>query len=304
VLPFICGWRPWRAGRPALKMPRDEELRAAAVPRIRAAIAANLPAVLRAVAVTAIVVALSRPQAALPASVSRQPGTAVVLALDLSTSMRAQDLGTAASRLEVAQDLLGKALQGRSALVGLVAFAGESVVRLPLTGDTALVQKVLEGLDAGSLRDGTDLAGSMLMGSQMLSGVPQPSRVLLLVTDGAHNQPGTDPAMAARFAQARGVRIDAVALAGEGLSSTDASAMETVLMQATRLTGGRYFRASDVDSVDRLAAALEAPRNGAAILVAEGPPDWRSLVSWCVMLAVVLLAAELLIRGSRWGVYP
>ncbi len=146
-------------------------------------------------------------------------------------------------------------IEARSDDIGLVAFAGEAFARLPLTHDGFVVQDAVESLEVGLLTDGTDIAGAIAAGAGLLDDSPHASKVLILVTDGAHNKAGVLPDLAARAAAAVGVTIYPVAIGQE--QGRDTRAMETVLTQAARITGGRYFKATDVGALEEIYAEID-----------------------------------------------
>ena len=259
-----------------------------------------LPLLLRTAALAAVVVALAGPQQVEIVEEPRTEGVGIALALDLSTSMWAEDMGARQSRLEVAKNTALRFIQARDDDLGLVTFAGEALTRLPLTHDGYVVQHAVRELEVGLLTDGTDIAGAIAAGAGLLDDAPHPSKVLILVTDGAHNKAGVIPALAARAAAAVGVTIYPVAIGQE--RGRDNEAMETVLTQAARITGGRYFKATDVraleeiyDEIDRLVQ----PSQEIVERVETTPYGWLFAI-----LAAVLGTLAVGLRGSPWGVLP
>jgi len=258
------------------------------------------PVLLRGAALSALVVALAGPRAIEIVEEPRTEGIGIALALDLSTSMWAEDMGARESRLEVAKATALRFIEARDDDIGLVTFAGEALTRLPLTHDGFVVREAVRELEVGLLTDGTDIAGAIAAGAGLLDDVPHPSKVLILVTDGAHNKAGVMPDLAARAAAAVGVTIYPVAIGQE--RGRDTEAMETVLTQAARITGGSYFKATDAraleeiyDEIDRLVQPSEE-----RVERMEATP-----LSWLFALAGLVLAAlTTVLRGSRWGVLP
>ena len=298
VLPFLAWWLfPRRT--PGLVLARAE---GADSPRtsVLLSLLEVTPLGLRMMALAALVAALAGPQIIEVREEPRVEGVGIALALDLSTSMWAEDMGARRSRLDVAKAAALEFIDARSDDIGLVAFAGEAFARLPLTHDGFVVKDAVDGLEVGLLTDGTDIAGAIAAGAGLLDDSPHASKVLILVTDGAHNKAGVMPALAARAAAAVGVTIYPVAIGQE--QGRDTRAMETVLTQAARITGGRYFKATDqgalaeiYDEIDRLVQpSLETVQR-----VESTPYAW---VLALVALALASLAAML--RASPWGVLP
>ncbi len=272
-----------------------------------------LPRGLRAAALACLIVALSHPRLITAHEEPLEGGTGIVVAVDLSTSMWADDMEGSATRLEAAKAAARRFVAGRDDSMGLVTFAGEALTRLPLTRDHYLVDHAIDGMEVGLLIDGTDIAGAIAAGSALLDAAPHDSKVLVLVTDGAHNRDGLVPAMAARAAAAVGVRIYPVAIgrpdpaesaAGTGSASvpTRRQRMETVLTQAARITGGRYFSAADVVALDSIYAEidrLETTSRETRLTTALVPFRF-----WLVAAALALLLGAVGLRASRWAVLP
>lgn len=259
-----------------------------------------LPVVLRAGALTAVVVALAGPGAVEIVEEPRTRGAGIALALDLSTSMWAEDMGAGESRLEVAKSTALRFIEARDDDMGLVTFAGEALTRLPLTHDGYVVQDAVRGLEVGLLVDGTDIAGAISAGAGLLHDAPHPSKVLILVTDGAHNKAGVMPDLAARAAAAVGVTIYPVAIGQE--RGRDTQAMETVLTQAARITGGRYFKATDVRALDAIYEEIDRlvrPSEETIERIETTPYGWVFALA-----ALVLAGVAIVLRGSPWGVLP
>lgn len=272
-----------------------------------------LPRALRATALACLVVALAHPRLITAHEEPVEGGTGIVVAVDLSTSMWADDMEGSATRLEAAKAAAKRFVAGRDDAIGLVTFAGEALTRLPLTRDRYLVEHAVDGMEVGLLIDGTDIAGAIAAGAALLDAGPHDSKVLVLVTDGAHNRDGLVPAMAARAAAAVGVRIYPVAIgqpdppepgigAGDASAQTRRQRMETVLTQAARITGGRYFSAADVVALDSIYAQidrLETTSRETRLTTALVPFRF-----WLVAGALALLLGAVGLRASRWAVLP
>lgn len=258
------------------------------------------PLLLRAGALAAVVVALAGPQAVEVIEEPRTEGVGIALALDLSTSMWAEDMGARQSRLEVAKNTALRFIDARDDDMGLVTFAGEALTRLPLTHDAYVVREAVSELEVGLLMDGTDIAGAIAAGAGLLDDVPHPSKVLILVTDGAHNKAGVMPDLAARAAAAVGVTIYPVAIGQE--RGRDTQAMETVLTQAARITGGRYFKATDARALDEIYDEIDRivqPSEEIVERIETTPYSWLF-----ALLALLLGTLTTVLRGSPWGVLP
>jgi Ca-activated chloride channel family protein len=261
---------------------------------------ASAPMVLRLAGLAALVLALAGPYVVELREEPRVEGVGIALALDLSTSMWAEDMGARQSRLDVAKSAALEFVDARDDDIGLVTFAGEAFARLPLTHDGYVVKDAIERLEVGLLTDGTDIAGAISAGAGLLDDAPHGSKVLILVTDGAHNKAGVMPDLAARAAAAVGVTIYPVAIGQE--QGRDTRAMETVLTQAARITGGRYFKATDEGALDEIYAEIDRivqPSIETTQRLETIPFAWIFVVA-----ALTLAGSAALLRASPWGVLP
>ena len=259
-----------------------------------------IPLGLRILALASVVVALAQPQVVRIFEEPRVEGVGIALALDLSTSMWAEDMGARASRLDVAKNTALTFIDRREDDIGLVTFAGEALTRLPLTHDGFVVKQAVEELQVGLLTDGTDIAGAIAAGAGLLRDAPHESKVLILVTDGAHNKAGVLPDLAARAAAAVGVTIYPVAIGQE--RGRDTQSMETVLTQAARITGGLYFKATDVQGLEGIYAEIDRlvqPSEEMVERVETTPFAWVFM-----LLALGLFVVATVTRGSPLGVLP
>lgn len=259
-----------------------------------------VPVLLRLLALASIAVALARPQAVRVFEEPVVEGAGIALALDLSTSMWAEDMGARASRLDVAKNTALAFIDRRDDDIGLVTFAGEALTRLPLTHDGFVVQEAVRELQVGLLTDGTDIAGAIAAGAGLLRDTPHRSKVLILVTDGAHNKAGVLPDLAARAAAAVGVTIYPVAIGQE--RGRDTESMETVLTQAARITNGTYFKATDVEGLEGIYEEIDRlvqPSEEMVERVEATPFGWMFM-----LLALGLAIAATVMRGSPLGVLP
>jgi len=261
------------------------------------------PRGLRALALVCLIFALGQPQSVRTHEERVDEPAGIVVALDLSTSMLARDMAADATRLQVAKAAILRFLQNTAGDVGLVAFAGEALTRLPLTGDRSVVEAAVEALDTGLLRDGTDIAGATAVAGGLFRDTSRPAKVLILVTDGAHNKPGLEPELAARAAAAVGVKTYAIAVGGAEAKDPEIQAMETVLAQIARITGGKYFRARDVASLDMIYAEINRdmpPPAEKRVTRTSATP----MTPWFLFAGLFFLLAGLAVRASRWGVVP
>jgi Ca-activated chloride channel family protein len=306
LLLLLPAW--WWLVRPrrswGLLVARGLAARGAALRGWVGAIIEGTPRMLRGLGLIALVLATTRPQLVRTYAEPLAEGVGIAIAIDLSTSMWALDMGNNATRLQAAKETVQRFLGARDDDddVGLVTFAGEAHVRLPLTHDRYVAEAAVSALEVGLLLDGTDIAGAIAVGAGLLKEAPQRSKMLILVTDGAHNRAGLVPGLAARAAAAFGVRIFAIAIGGEAALQRAGAGMETVLVQAARVTGGRYFRATDVSSLDEIYAEIDRLAVPSEQLVERR--DVTPVGHWLLLAALALVVAGTAVRASPLGVVP
>ena len=304
LLALLPAWYWWltRSGSEALLVAHGADAERVSLAAWFGRVMEATPRALRGLGVFLIIVALAQPQLIRVYEQPVEEGVGIAIAIDLSTSMGASDLAVRTSRLGAAKRTILDFLAGRDDDVGIVSFGGEALTRVPLTPDHFVVEHAVEDLNSRLLLDGTDIAAAIAAGAGLLRDAPHRSKILILVTDGAHNGEDLSPARAARAAAAFGVRIYPIAIGTDYMLRDQLADMETVLSQAALITNGRYFRATDLEAleeiyeeIDRLAAPSEE-----LVEVTEATP----LALWVLMSALAVLLVGATVRGSRWGVLP
>jgi Ca-activated chloride channel family protein len=261
LLPAFLLWRAVRR-RPAVPV-GDAGIAAAAA--LRSWIP-WVPPVLRTLGLAALVLAAAGPRLAGRASLIRREGINIVIALDISSSMLAEDFAPS-NRIEVAKRQAVEFIRGRpNDRIGLVAFAGEALTLIPVTLDHAVLENAVTGLRIGMLEDGTAIGSGLSTAINRLRRLPGPSRVVLLLTDGVNNRGTIDPATAAQLAAAYRIRVYTVGIGTRGQArmptgrSLTGFTYETLpveiddalLQQIADTTGGQYFRATDAGALERI----------------------------------------------------
>lgn len=223
-----------------------------------------LPA-LRMLAIAALVVAFARPQSGVSGENIITEGIDIVLALDISSSMLAEDIEP--NRIEAAKRVAADFVRGRrNDRIGLVVFAGAAFTQVPLTLDYDVVATVLGELQVGMIEDGTAIGMGLATAVKRLRDSDADSKVVVLLTDGRNNRGEIDPVTAAQMAQALGVRVYSIGagtrgnarvpvddpMLGRRYASMRVDIDETTLRETAELTGGQYFRATDRASLESI----------------------------------------------------
>lgn len=269
VLPVIY-WLRYRRRR------RDAAIRYSRVTQVRRVAPARgslvrwAPGVLRALALAAFVVALARPQTSIASESVLTEGIDIVLVVDVSSSMLAEDLEP--NRIEAAKTVGSDFVAGRrNDRLGLVAFAGQAFTQAPLTFDYSVVQNLLAELDVGIIEDGTAVGMGLATAVKRLEASEADSKVVVLLTDGRSNRGEIGPVTAARMAEALDVRVYTIGAGSRGtarvpvqgpLGGTRYATMrvdidEPTLREVAEITGGRYFRATDTESLAAIYAEID-----------------------------------------------
>src|SRR3954471_15868042 len=175
-----------------------------------------VPPALRALSLAAFIVAAAGPRIGGDTVEIKQEGIAIVITIDISSSMLAEDFAPS-NRLEVAKRQAVGFIRGRAAdRIGLVAFAGEALTQVPVTLDYAVIEQAILDLRIGSLEDGTAIGSGLATAVNRLRRAPEKSKVILLLTDGVNNKGLIDPRTAAAAAAAYHIRVYTIGVGTEG----------------------------------------------------------------------------------------
>lgn len=313
--PAVLAWRTWRRRTPPARIGFPALGFLDGAPPSGRTRWYRVPDALRFLALALLIVALARPQQPHEVREIRSRARNVMLALDISSSMKATDFQPG-NRLEVARQVLAEFARRREGdLLGLVIFAGRAFLQAPLTPDNGLLGQMLEKVDIGLLPDGTAIGTALAMCVNQLKDLPTKASVIVLITDGANNTGQPSPFVAAEAAKALGVRIHTVGVSAPDTSFDDGfiwrwgrtpdrltRSDEAVLRRIAERSGGRYFRADDPKALERIMAEID-PMERDEVRISE-TRDYRELYPWFLGPALLLLAAELILRGSRFRSLP
>lgn len=310
LLIFLPLWWLWRRTRAedAIVFSRTAVLGRG--PKAGQAIARTI-FVMRNLAIAALVVALARPRSGAHVENVTSSGINIVLALDLSSSMLAQDFQPN-NRLDVAKARAKEFVRDReSDRIGVVAFAGEALTQVPLTTDQAVVLQAIDNLEAGQLEDGTALGLGIATAANRLRDAPGRSRVMIVVTDGVNNRGNIDPLSAAKAAAVYGIKIYGIGVGTEGVApvpvgrdvfglrfeNQKVEIDEALLRQIAALSGGRYFRARDGAALGQIYAQID--RLERAPVQSRSYVNYTELFRWALGIAIAALVIELALTAWK-----
>ena len=223
--------------------------------------------VIRLLALAAIITALARPQTEdISTRTKTTKGIDIVMAIDVSSSMLARDLKP--DRLTALKEVAADFIEGRpNDRIGLVSYAAESYTKTPITSDKAIVLNSLEEITYGVLEDGTAIGMGLATSVNRLKESKAISKVIILLTDGVNNSGFIEPRTAADLAIEFGIKTYTIGIGtnGNALSpiayNRDGSYRygmrqveidEELLEEIADVTGGKYFRATDNESLEAI----------------------------------------------------
>ena len=224
----------------------------------------HLPFILKIFASIFLIIALARPQSSINWQESTTKGIDIVLAMDISGSMLAQDLKP--NRLEasknVALDFISKRINDR---IGLVIFSGESFTQCPLTTDHNVLSNLFKDVQSGMIDDGTAIGMGLATSVNRLKESNAKSKVIILLTDGINNSGVIPPLTAAEIAADFGIRVYTIGVGTKGLApypfqtafgiqyqDVEVKIDEITLQDIATLTNGKYFRATNNNSLKEI----------------------------------------------------
>ena len=268
----------------------------------------HLPFVLRMVAVAVIIVILARPQSTDNWENRSTEGIDIMLVMDISGSMLAEDLKP--NRIEASKDVAAAFISGRpNDNIGLVVFSGESFTQCPLTTDHAVLLNLFKDIHSGMIEDGTAIGLGIANAVNRIKDSQAKSRVIILLTDGTNNAGEISPITAAEIAHTFGLRIYAIGVGtyGEALipeqtpygverRNRPVVIDESTLKQIASITGGQYFRATDNSSLKSIYGEIDRMEK-TKISVQQYSKKQEEYMSWA-LLVFALLLFELLLRNT------
>jgi Ca-activated chloride channel family protein len=280
------------------------------------AILANL----RWLALGLFIVALAQPRLVLGESHVKASGIDIVVALDLSGSMRSEDFGTNQSRIRLAKEVLSKFIDNRpNDRIGLVAFAKEAYIASPPTLDHDYLQHQLERLQIGVIDESATAIGSALMTAlNRIKDLKDKSKIVILMTDGENNSGKISPLTAADAAQALGVKVYTIGIGRQGTAPYPTGRRdqfgrmiyqemavdvdEETLKKIAEQTGGKYYRADTADTMRKIYADID--RLEKTEVVVNKYQHYDELFGQVVVAGLAVLLLEMILAQTVWRKLP
>ena len=264
---------------------------------------------LRMVAVGAVIIALARPQSKLSRQEMKVEGIDIVLAMDVSGSMLAEDFKP--NRLEAAKKVASDFIDGRkNDRMGLVVFSGEAFTQVPLTIDHGVLLKQLHAVKSGMVKDGTALGDGLATAINRIKDSEAKSKVIILLTDGINNMGAVDPQSAAEIAALYNIRLYTIGVGTKGLApypfrdqfgrthyqNIPVELDEGLLTQMAQTTNdGQYFRATNKKSLEKIFKQIDEMEKS-KIDVTQYAQTKDEYMGWLILAAAALLLEIILGR--------
>ena len=270
---------------------------------------------LRMLALGLFIVAFARPQSGIRGEEVITQGVDIILAIDVSSSMLAEDIKP--NRVEAAKGVASAFIEGRkNDRIGMVVFAGDAYTQCPLTLDYGILLGFMDEIHAGMIEDGTAIGMGLATAVNRLRSSEAKSKVIVLLTDGRNNRGEVDPITAAQAAQAFDVRIYAVGAGTKGSAlypvndpffgkryvPMQVDIDESTLRRIASMTKGAYFRATDREELESIYEEIDALEK-TEIRVQEYT-RYSELFVYFLLAGTVLLLLEFGLSHTRFRKIP
>ena len=275
---------------------------------------------LRCLAIFLLVVALARPQSGKEETKVASEGIDIVMAIDVSGSMLAEDFqvnGRRRNRLFVVKDVVNDFIAKRpNDRIGIVVFAGRPYTHSPLTLDHGWLLGNLDRIEIGMLEDGTAVGSALATALNRLRESEAKSKIVVLLTDGINNAGKVEPETAAEAAKALGIKVYTIGAGTKGEVPYPTTNMfgrkvyrlvrieidEDSLRGVAGKTGGKYFRATDTNSLRQVYEEID--RLEKTEIETLRYLDYRDLYPQLLIVALILILIELILANTRLRTVP
>ena len=275
---------------------------------------AATPLILRCLAIALLVTALARPQEGRKSTEILSAGVDILLAIDTSGSMRAMDFeknNQPVDRLTVVKDVVSEFIDSREFdRMGMVVFGNEAFTQCPLTLDHDIIHSFLNKLQIGVAGDSTAIGSAIGISVKRLKDLESKSKVIILLTDGRNNAGNITPFQAAEIAESYDIKIYTVGVGtqGEAPFPINTPFGQKMLMQRVEMdedslkkiakqTGGRYFRATDSDSLKQIYEQIDSLEKSEVKWIDHS--EYRELFPLFLIPALLLVLLETVLTQTR-----
>ncbi len=271
---------------------------------------------MRGVALALMILALARPQLGSAEEDITTQGVDIMMTLDISGSMAAEDFSPK-NRLSVAKQVVKDFIVGRRTdRIGLVVFAARSFTKCPLTIDYDVLLRQLDDVELGAISDGTAIGSGLSNAINRLRSSRAKSRVIILLTDGVNNRGAIDPLTAAQIAQSLGMKVYTVGVGRHGVApfpvndpmfgrrtvSMEVKIDEETLKEIASLTGGKFFRAVDRNSLERIFQTIDDLER--SVINVKSYARYEEIFPYFLWPGLMLIFAEVILNHTRLRSLP
>ena len=276
----------------------------------------HMPMMLRMLAIFIFIIAMARPQAGQKEEEIITEGIDIILTLDTSSSMKAEDFKPQ-NRLGAAKEVIEEFIKSRkNDRIGLVVFARYSFTQCPLTLDYGTLLDLTEKIDIGIIEDGTAIGMAIANSVNRIRDSQAKSKIIILLTDGINNAGKIDPFTAAKTAKALGIKIYAIGAGKPGVAlypvedpifgkrymQMETEIDEELLRQIADETGGMYFRAKDekgLRDIYETIGKLEKAR-----IETKEYADYTEIVGGFLLLGIIIFLVETVLTNTVFRKIP
>lgn len=270
--------------------------------------------ILRMLALAFLIFALARPQLSNSWKKVDTEGIDVMIAMDISGSMLAEDFRP--NRLEAAKDVAMEFIAGRpDDRIGLVIFAGESFTQCPLTTNHKELMRLFNSVNSNMLSDGTAIGMGLASAVNRLKNSKATSKVVILLTDGINNSGEISPETAAEIARNYNLRVYAIGVGSMGKApypvqtpfgvkyqNVEVKIDEKILSDISEMTGGKYFRATDNEKLREIYQEIDKLEK--TIIQETQYTEKEELFFWFLFIGIALLLLEIILKYTIFRQIP
>ncbi len=274
---------------------------------------AGLPLLLRFLVVALLIIALARPQEGRKSTEIVSVGVDIMLALDTSGSMQALDFiedKQRITRLAVVKGVVSKFIDNRpNDRIGMVVFGEQAYTQCPLTLDQGVLQTFLSKLEIGMAGDSTAIGSAIGIAVKRLKDLESKSKVIILLTDGRNNAGSLVPLQAAQTAKTFGIKIHTIGVGTKGKAPFLVNSVfgqryvyqevdidEGTLKEISKITGGQYFRATDLESLQNIYKQIDEMEKSEVKVIDHS--EYNELFYYFLIPGLILLLLEIVLSNT------
>ena len=269
---------------------------------------AGLPFIIRFLAIAFLIIALARPQEGHKSTEILSVGVDIMLALDTSGSMRALDFieeEKRVTRLTVVKGVVSQFIENRPTdRIGMVVFGEQAYTQCPLTLDQGILQSFLSKLEIGMAGDSTAIGSAIGIAVKRLKDLDSASKIIILLTDGRNNAGTLAPIQAAQTAKTFGIKIYTIGVGTKGKAPFLVNSIfgqryvyqevdidETTLTEISEITGGQYFRATDLESLQNIYKQIDEMEKSEVKVIDHS--EYKELFHYFLVPGLMFLLLEI-----------